>query len=263
MKNRSTVYLMYHELEVAGRPLCQSDPGYVRYVLTESEFKAQIEFLRNAGYTGLSVGQERQAPGGKNVVITFDDGSASDLLNAAPLLRKAGFGATFYLTSGWIGKPGFLSASQVRELASQGFEIGCHSMTHAYLIDLDDDGLRREIAEAKPQLEEITGTPVDHFSCPGGRYNERVVKIARAAGYKTVANSHVQANSANTSSFALGRVAILRGLPIQALADICSGEALSKMRAQSRVRDAVKQVLGNSLYDRMRGALLGERKPAH
>jgi len=42
-------------------------------------------------------------------------------------------------------------------------------MTHAYLTDLDDRGLQREIADAKAQLEEILGKTVEHFSCPGGR----------------------------------------------------------------------------------------------
>jgi peptidoglycan/xylan/chitin deacetylase (PgdA/CDA1 family) len=263
MTRSPIVCLMYHELELAGRPLCQADPGYVRYVLPEEEFRAQIAFLRTDGYRGLSIGQSQDVTAEKSVVITFDDGSETDLLAAAPFLREAGFRATFYLTSGWIGKPGFLSAAQVRRLAAQGFEIGCHSMTHAYLSDLDDAGLRREIAEAKSLLEQILGAPVHHFSCPGGRYDERVVKTAREAGYKTVANSRIDSNSADTDPYDLGRVAVLRGLTIREFARICSGEALPRLRSQSKLRNALKQVLGNSLYDKMRGVLLGERRSAH
>jgi peptidoglycan/xylan/chitin deacetylase (PgdA/CDA1 family) len=263
MTNRSIVYLMYHELESPGRPLCQPDPGYVRYVLREEEFRTQIEFLKNEGYRGLSVGQALRGSDEKSVVITFDDGSETDLLTAAPILQKSGFGATFYLTSGWIGKPGFLSPVQVREFAAQGFEIGCHSMTHAYLSDLDDEGLQHEIAEAKSLLEQILGAPVHHFSCPGGRYDDRVVKVAKEAGYQTVANSRIEANSPDTDHYDLGRVAVLRDLPLKRFAEICSGMALARLRSQSKFRDTLKQVLGNSLYDRMRGALLGERSTAH
>jgi peptidoglycan/xylan/chitin deacetylase (PgdA/CDA1 family) len=259
MAAHSIVYLMYHELELPERPLCQSEPGYVRYVLPESEFRSQIEYLKNHGYGGLSVGQAVVLPEGKNVVITFDDGSETDLITAAPILRRAEYNATFYLTSAWIGKPGYLSPSQVRELSAQGFEIGCHSRTHAYLTDLDDAGLRREIAQAKSELEQITGTAIEHFSCPGGRYNGRVAAVARAAGYRTVATSRIEANTLETDSFALGRVAILRGLPIVEFADICSGEALPRLRAQGGLRDAAKQLLGSSLYDRVRGVLLGRR----
>lgn len=262
MNQRPIVYLMYHELEIPGRRLCQPDPGYVRYVLTQAEFRAQVEHLKTAGYRGLSVGQAMNGVEGKSVVITFDDGSETDLIAAAPILRDAGFGATFYLTTGWLGKPGFLAEAQVRELAAQGFEIGCHSMTHAYLSDLDDPGLKHEIADAKLQLEKITATAVDHFSCPGGRYDDRVVRVARAAGYRTIATSRIQANSAATNPFALGRVAITRDLPIPAFAEICSGEALPRLRRQSSLRNGAKKLLGNSLYDRVRGVLLGSHDSA-
>ena len=34
------VFLMYHELELAGRKLCRSEPGYVRYILPLETFRA-------------------------------------------------------------------------------------------------------------------------------------------------------------------------------------------------------------------------------
>ena len=43
------------------------------------------------------------------------------------------------------------SARQVRDLDAQGFQIGCHSMTHPYLSDLTELELKREVAEAKLQ----------------------------------------------------------------------------------------------------------------
>jgi peptidoglycan/xylan/chitin deacetylase (PgdA/CDA1 family) len=117
--------------------------------------------------------------------------------------------------------------------------------------------LKHEIVDAKAQLEQILGRPVDHFSCPGGRYDARVAAVARMAGYRTVATSRIQANSPETDVFALGRVAILRGLPIKDFAAISSGKALQRLRAESAVRDAVKRLVGNSFYDRVRAALLG------
>jgi hypothetical protein len=39
MSGPSIIYLMYHELEVPGRGLCNSEPGYARYVLLEREFQ--------------------------------------------------------------------------------------------------------------------------------------------------------------------------------------------------------------------------------
>jgi peptidoglycan/xylan/chitin deacetylase (PgdA/CDA1 family) len=256
MSTHAIVFLMYHELEIPGRPLCNVEPGYARYVLTQSRFREQIDYLKRGGWQGLSVGQALSFPVGRNIAITFDDGCETDLLAAAPILRQAGFNATFFVTCGRLGRPGYLSPAQVKELSSQNFEIGCHSMTHSYLTDLDESGLRYEISEAKSQLEQIIGQRVDHFSCPGGRYNQQVVAVARAAGYQTIATSRIRANSRETDLFGLGRVAMLREVSLAAFVAICEGSSLSRMRAEGAIREAARQILGNSLYDRLRFALL-------
>src|SRR5581483_12462557 len=175
MAERGIVFLMYHELELPEGPLCQSDPGYVRYILPRESFASEMNWLAQNGWRGICVGQALQCPPGNSVAITFDDGCETDLLAAAPILQEHGFQATFYVTAGLVGRSGYLSPAQVRELRARGFEIGCHSMTHAYLDDLDATGLRREIVDAGKRLEEITGEKVEHFSCPGGRYDHRTV----------------------------------------------------------------------------------------
>jgi len=256
MTKHSIVFLMYHELEIPGRRLCQSEPGYARYVLPEPDLRAQMDYLTEHAWQGLSVGQALAFPDGRCVAITFDDGCETDLLAAAPILRHSGFKATFFITCGRLGTSGYLSPAQLKELSAQDFEIGCHSMTHPYLTDLDEKGLRHEISDAKTELEQIIGQPVDHFSCPGGRCDQRVVTVARAAGYRTVSTSRIQANSESTDLFALGRVAMMRDIPLSSFAAICAGTPLSRMRAQSAFREAARQILGNSLYDRLRATIL-------
>lgn len=253
------VFLMYHELETPGRRLCQAEPGYVRYIVRAADFHAQMELLRNEGWKGLSVGDAIASFADKTVAITFDDGCETDILSAAPILREFGFGATFYITSGWSGDPGYLSHSQIRELASLGFEIGCHSMSHLYLTDLDDAGLRREIVDAKLSLEQVINKPVEHFSCPGGRFDLRVARVARDAGYRTVATSEMEANTPATDSFALGRVAIMRSTSIPTFRSLCRGRGLWQSKVGGHVRAAVRNMLGNSVYDRLREHLLRER----
>ena len=261
MPKHSIVFLMYHELEITGRSLCQPEPGYARYVLPQAHFRAQMDHLKRNGWQGLSVGQSLGFPEGHNVCITFDDGCETDLLAAAPVLQQAGLNATFFITCGRLGTSGYLSPAQLKELSRQGFEIGCHSMTHRYLNDLDERGLRHEIIDAKSQLEQVIGQRVDHFSCPGGRCDQRVVTVARAAGYRTVSTSRIQANSSTTDLFSLGRVAMLRDIPLSAFAAICAGTPLSRMRAQSAFCEGARQILGNSLYDRLRATILDRASP--
>ena len=251
------VYLMYHELASAGRQLCQSEPGYVRYVLDVAEFESQMAAIREIGFRGVSVSEALKFPS-RSIALTFDDGCETDLVSAAPILKKFDFGATFYIVTGSVGKRGYLSLSQLRELRESGFEIGCHSMTHPYLSDLDEAGLQREIAEAKTQLEQMLGCPVEHFSCPGGRSDPRAVQVARSAGFRTVATSLPRANTPATDRFGLGRVAMKRGLNLDDFKNLCQGRSLWAMGLSGSLRDGAKRMLGNAAYDRVRALLLGK-----
>src|SRR5205823_5119625 len=136
--------------------LCRSDPGYTRYVIPLEQFRAQMSVLQRLGICGLSVSEALRFSR-SGVAITVDDGCETDLLAIAPELKNLGFNATFYITAAFIGRPGFLSATQLRDLSSGGFEIGCHSMTHAYLTDVDDAQLKVEIADSRDLLEQLLG----------------------------------------------------------------------------------------------------------
>ena len=256
MGTKGCVFLMYHEIELPGRPLCQSEPGYVRYILTDQTFRDQMQWMKDSGFRGLSVTEALRFSPEPSVAITFDDGCESDLIAAAPVLRAAGFHATFYITAGFLGTPGYLNREQLRELDAQGFEIGCHSMTHPYLPDLPEPELKREIVDAKLEIEQILGHAIEHFSCPGGRYDLRTLAMARGAGFRSVANSRYRANSAATSRYELGRVAMLRDMPREEFAATCQNRGLWKKQFGDRTRRAAQWLLGNHVYDRLRAALL-------
>jgi peptidoglycan/xylan/chitin deacetylase (PgdA/CDA1 family) len=252
------VFLMYHELELPGRKLCQSEPGYVRYILPVETFRSQMAWIITSGWRGLNVSEAVRYPAEPSVCITFDDGCETDLIAGAPVLREFGLNATFYLTAGFLGTPGYLNADQIRDLDAQGFQIGCHSMTHPYLSDLSDQEQKREIVDAKALIEEIIGHPIEAFSCPGGRYDQRTLHIARQAGFTTVANSRFYSNSPRTSLFELGRVAMLRDLTLKEFSATCQGRGLWKKRLQHQARRSAQRMFGNHAYDNLRGFLLRE-----
>jgi len=260
MAAKRCVFLMYHEIELPGRPLCQSLSSYVRYILPLETFRRQMAWLKESGWRGLNVGEALRYPAQPSVCITLDDGCETDLIAAAPVLREFGFNATFYLTSAFLGTPGYLNFSQVCDLDAQGFQIGCHSMTHRYLSDLTEPELKREVVDAKLQIEQIVGHSIEHFSCPGGRYDRRTLLMARHAGFRTVATSQFYANSPSTSPYELGRVAMQRDLTIEEFGAICRGRGLWKKRLQDQGRRSVQRVLGNRAYDRLRAVLLGESR---
>lgn len=128
--------------------------------------------------------------------VTFDDGYLSVYEHAYPALVERGMTATVYVVAGVLGginewdsragdkKEKMMSASQLREMAEQGFEIGSHTLTHPHLTDMSDDDLKREIVDSKHKIEDIIGKEVVSFSYPYGDYDDRVLSAAIAAGYE-------------------------------------------------------------------------------
>jgi len=249
-------FLMYHELKVPARPVCQNEPGYIHYVVSVSDFKTQMQTLKASGWQGSSVSQALGFPQAPTVALCFDDGCETDLIAAAPILQELGFGATCYVTSGFLGSKGYLSAEQLRSLSVGRFEIGCHSMTHPDLTSLDTSQLIHETAGAKHVLEQILGIPVKHFSCPGGKWNSRTVDAVKSAGFESMATSRPGVNTRHTSLFALTRVPILRGTTIDEFMRICHSQGIFWTQLQERTRRAARHALGDSIYQSLRNRLL-------
>ncbi|MBL7134651.1 MAG: polysaccharide deacetylase family protein, partial [Phycisphaerae bacterium] len=84
----------------------------------------------------------------KLVVLTFDDGNRSDITRVAPLLKRYGFGGTFFITEG-VGftkdKKAFLTWDEVRKLHRMGFEIGNHTRSHPDVTRLSTEQLAAEV----------------------------------------------------------------------------------------------------------------------
>jgi peptidoglycan/xylan/chitin deacetylase (PgdA/CDA1 family) len=124
-----------------------------------------------------------------DVAVTFDDGLASDLDVALPLLRRHRLRASFFVVAGLIGAPGHLDADGVRQLRAEGMEVGNHGMRHRSWRGLDDAGLREELVQARRSIEETLGTQVRAAACPFSRYDGRVLRALRRAGYQRVMTS--------------------------------------------------------------------------
>jgi peptidoglycan/xylan/chitin deacetylase (PgdA/CDA1 family) len=260
MAEHGTAFFMYHELSLPNRALCHREPGYTRYVVSASDFRGHIEDVAHQGWRATNVSQAMQSFNGKTVCVTFDDGCETDLLAAAPILKRFGFGATFYITVGFLGQPGYLTEAQVRELGALGLEIGCHSQTHPYLPDIDDRRLQDETAGAKDRLEQITGAAIEHFSCPGGRWDRRVVEAVKAAKFRTMATSRTGMNFASTNPLRLTRIAVLNGTSVDLFRRECRGQGLFRTQLHERARETLRHVLGNSTYDSLRSLILGREE---
>ena len=252
---------MYHELLAPGTAPLRADPGYTRYVVTRDAFRTHLAIVRSAGRTGCALGELLDGSEERVVALSFDDGCASDLDVAAPLLDEYGFRATFFLTTAWLDKPGFLTAAGVRELAQRGFEIGSHSVSHAYLSDLDDTRLRAELADSKDRLEQIVGSAVRQLSCPGGRWSPRVADAARAAGYVAVADSRPVPHRAGGNRLRIGRFAVFEDTRPEEIERLATRGSSGRARLRAAALDSARAILGNRRYDRLRRSLMERGRP--
>ena len=186
--------LMYHHVSHAPPRGTKS-----RYMfVSPSRFRSQMRALKLLGYVGCSMadlgdyltGRKK----GRAVGITFDDGYRNVFTDALPVLEEFGFTSTTYFVSGQID--GFnawnvgrmphapcMSRSELRQWADRGQEVGAHTVDHARLGTLEEGEARRQIADSKRQLEDMTGRAVSAFSYPFGSLNDRVVEVVRESGF--------------------------------------------------------------------------------
>lgn len=115
------------------------------------------------------------------MTTSWDDGARADL-RLAELLRSKGVGGTFYIPVKY--RESVLDHSELRELSSEGFEIGAHGFSHKILCNLSQQELVREVSPCKPILEDILGREVRMFCYPFGRFDAKVVRTVQQCGFK-------------------------------------------------------------------------------
>jgi peptidoglycan/xylan/chitin deacetylase (PgdA/CDA1 family) len=126
---------------------------------------------------------------GRDIRITFDDGNASDLLLAAPVLAQHGLTGAFFVLTGRFDDPHYLSQAQVRELLALGHEIGLHGRDHVDWRTLDDATLDAETQGARDVLAAVAGAPVTSVAIPFGAYDRRVMARLKSAGFSAIHTS--------------------------------------------------------------------------
>lgn len=124
-----------------------------------------------------------------DVCITVDDGNSSDMKIVASALKERNMQASFFVPVRFLGRTGYLSKSDVRQLAEADFTIGAHGMEHVDWRKLGNDDLRHEVCDSRQMLEQMIGRNVLEASCPFGSYDRRVLRFLREAGYKRVYTS--------------------------------------------------------------------------
>jgi peptidoglycan/xylan/chitin deacetylase (PgdA/CDA1 family) len=178
--------LMYHV--IAAPPAGAPFPGL--YV-TPSEFTAQMQALKQAGWHAVTLDQvraywSRGTPlgAGKPIVLSFDNGYQSQYTQALPVLRRLGWvGDENLQLTGLPPSQGGLGEGQIRGLIAAGWELDTQGISHADLIALDAQQLHYQVAVARSLLQRRYQVPVNWFCYPSGHYDANVIAAVKAAGY--------------------------------------------------------------------------------
>ena len=252
----ATLFLMYHAIlkSEADRGLLPAEDR--PYAVSQDHFNEQIALLKEACEVELPKA-DLTFPGADSqrlqVVFTFDDSWSQHAEVALPLLSEQNWRGAVFLTTDQIGRPGYLNWPQVRSLAYAGWHIGSHGQSHAFLSDLPQAEMEKELSESKRRIEDETGSPVTWLSLPGGRYSEAVLDTAAACGYNAVFGS--------TPGLWDGTRPV-PGLPVQRLPMQQSGpdlkgivdmpaSSLARLAAKARRKALLRRCLGNRLYHRL------------
>ncbi len=243
--------LMYHGVHADAAARGRYDPVYSVHPVA---FARQLDWLLEGGFHTVLPGQP---PGDRQVLVTFDDGDASNIEVALPLLLERGMVAEFFITSGFIGQPGMLTAAEVRALADAGMGIGGHGRSHAMLDDLDIASLDAELSGSAALLAEVAGRPIRSLALPGGRGAAREYRAALAQGYRFLYGSVPGCNRAVGDDWQQ-RLAVRRGTSLAEFRALVLWQGWRPRFARARhyALRLPKQVLGNAGYERLRARLL-------
>ncbi|NIO19354.1 MAG: polysaccharide deacetylase family protein, partial [Candidatus Aenigmarchaeota archaeon] len=110
------------------------DPAVERYTVSAKRFEEVIDGIPPK--VCCTISEFLRKTEGQWLIFTFDDGFISDFEISFPLLRERGLTATFFITVGNVGYPGYATVGQLKEMAEAGMEIGSHGLTHRYLINV-------------------------------------------------------------------------------------------------------------------------------
>ncbi len=239
-KEHRIVIILYHEItdSVPG-DITDSMPDNV-YDRNSADFENDMKYIMGNNYQVLSINDLLLLQTGTlklnsdGIIITFDDGYASNYTKAFPLLSGYYLPATFFIVPEWIGDSSYMTWPEVWQMSQyvnadgrKTFTIGSHTSSHPYLeksaqyfSDHQDylNFLFTELADSKNWIIDITGQENIFLSLPfgDGANNIDIINTAQFCGYKGIRTSVYNSFTADEMNiYALPCISILTNYSIQ------------------------------------------------
>ena len=175
-------------------------------------FEEQMQIIENLNYNfnnpRLFVDEFSKPKDGKSILITIDDGFTSFYNEAWPYLKKNKIPFILFVSTEPVGKNGYMSWSQIKEIEKSDIGIiGHHSHTHEYLIDMSNEAFINDIETASEIFKDKLGYVPEIFSYPFGEYSQNM-KNYISKNFKAAFGQHSGVIDINKDQFELPRFPI-------------------------------------------------------
>lgn len=194
-----------------------------RYTIHPDTFEKQMEYLKNSGYSTMTLhdyamARKNKEKFHKKIVLIFDDGYEDNLTVAAPIMKKFGFVGSMFMAVKFEGWPGYIDWNKQHDLLKYGWEIGSHTYSHVPLTGLSPEEVRKELLKSKEYVMGIYNPPGGiTLSFPTGATNDMVRNEVASAGYLAAVSGSVGVNSDTTPLLDLNRVNIFQYKQMQSI----------------------------------------------
>ena len=184
------------------------------YAVPVAELREQLDYLQAEGYHTITLLEYMKAKKGKftlpekPVVLTFDDGYADNYTTLLPMLEERGMKAVVFMVTNDIGRPGYLTWDQLRDMEKRGIELGSHTANHQPLTTLDAQMRTDELKLSKLLMEWNGLKTVFAFSYPNGAYDEELPKLLQENEYLAAVTGEAGLNTMKTDPYLLHRINI-------------------------------------------------------
>lgn len=139
-------------------------------------------------WTGTGWGQiVRQPIPDKLVVLTFDDASSTHATVVAPMLKKYGFGGTFFVCEfppDFADKTKYMSWKQIRDLSRMGFEVANHTLSHKHVNKLSPAQFAAELDSLETRCKQYGIRKPVTFAYPAYDTDPAAFTVLREKGYQ-------------------------------------------------------------------------------
>ena len=259
--------LMYHEIAEQSQLKKVRRRTHYKYIVTLRRFKEQILWLKETGFTTISLsdvihyikGEQLDKIPKRPIVITFDDGYQGNHEYALPVLREFGLTATFFIIVNRVGSPFMMDWSKIKELNENNMSVQSHTMNHTLLGQLQKSEILVELNESKQTLQDKLGSIVDFFSLPHGSFNRFIKSSAIDAGYLGGCTSEPGYITQSSDIFYMNRIVINGQYDLHDFRKVVQCDALfiNKLKKKQKFKRTIKKMFGEKYYNKAFKSIYG------